>query len=53
MRSRLQTSEAERIGINQVAKVLPSGNDKGTDQRAPALAAALGRGKRVGLHSRG
>ncbi len=29
----LQTSEAERIGINQVAKVLPPGNDKGTDQR--------------------
>ena len=52
-RSRLQTSEAERIGINQVAKVLPSGNDKGTDQRAPALAAALGRAKCVGLHSHG
>ncbi len=31
----MQTSEAERIGINQVAKVLPSGNDKGTDQRTP------------------
>ncbi|KAK9842276.1 hypothetical protein WJX81_004143 [Elliptochloris bilobata] len=28
----VETSEAERIGINQVAKVLPSGNDKGTDQ---------------------
>jgi hypothetical protein len=27
-----QTSEAERIGINQIAKVLPRGNDRGTDQ---------------------
>ena len=29
-----QTSEAERIGINQIAKVLPRGNDKASDQRA-------------------
>ncbi|CAL8470813.1 g10355 [Coccomyxa elongata] len=28
----IETSEAERIGINQIAKVLPRGNDKGTDQ---------------------
>ena len=29
----MQTSEAERIGINQIAKVLPRGNDKSSDQR--------------------
>lgn len=28
----IQTSEAERIGVNQVARVLPSGNDSGSDQ---------------------
>ena len=31
----LQTSEAERIGINQVAKVLTAGNDRSADQREP------------------
>jgi hypothetical protein len=30
----LQTSEAERIGVNQVAKILPSGKSSGSDQRA-------------------
>ena len=29
----LQTSEAERIGVNQVAKVHPTGNPSGTEQR--------------------
>lgn len=29
----LQTSEAERIGVNQVAKVLPSGKASGVEQR--------------------
>ena len=29
----VQTSEAERIGINQIAKVLPRGSDKNSDQR--------------------
>jgi hypothetical protein len=29
----VQTSEAERIGVNQVARVLPSGNDSGSEQR--------------------
>ena len=29
----VQTSEAERIGINQIAKVLPRGSDKSSDQR--------------------
>ncbi len=29
-----QTSEAERIGVNQVAKILPSGKASGSDQRA-------------------
>lgn len=33
----LQTSEAERIGVNQVARVLPSGNDSGSDQRKQAI----------------
>ena len=28
----VQTSEAERIGVNQVAKVLPSGKASGTEQ---------------------
>jgi len=28
-----QTSEAERIGVNQVAKILPSGKCTGSDQR--------------------
>lgn len=28
----IQTSEAERIGVNQVARVLPSGNDSGSEQ---------------------
>ena len=28
----VQTSEAERIGINHVAKVLPAGNDRSADQ---------------------
>lgn len=39
-----QTSEAERIGINQIAKVLPRGNDKASDQcESPSSAAqALG-----------
>ena len=32
----MQTSEAERIGVNQVAKILPSGKSSGSDQRAPA-----------------
>ena len=27
------TEEAERIGVDQVAKLLPSGNAAGTDQR--------------------
>lgn len=30
----MQTSEAERIGVNQVAKILPSGKSSGSDQRA-------------------
>lgn len=29
----MQTSEAERIGVNQVAKVHATGNPTGTDQR--------------------
>ena len=40
---RTQTSEAERIGINQIAKVLPRGNDKASDQRA-SLMHVLGTG---------
>lgn len=28
----IETSEAERIGVNHVTKVLPAGNDKGADQ---------------------
>ena len=31
----LQTSEAERIGVNQVAKVHATGNPTGTDQCKP------------------
>lgn len=30
----LQTSEAERIGVDQVAKILPTGAASGTNQRA-------------------
>ena len=46
----LQTSEAERIGVDQVAKILPTGAASGTNQRAfsgcgaapvPLLAVAL------------
>ena len=33
----IQTSEAERIGVNQVARVLPAGNDSGSDQCEPSL----------------
>lgn len=28
----VQTSEAERIGVDQVAKILPSGKASGSDQ---------------------
>ena len=41
----LQTSEAERIGVNQVAKVHPTGNPSGTEQReclCPSLLATAG-----------
>lgn len=30
---RLQTSDAERIGVDQVAKILPSGKASGSEQR--------------------
>ncbi len=36
----MQTSEAERIGVNQVAKVLPSGKASGTEQCTPLLCKA-------------
>lgn len=29
----LQTSDAERIGVDQVAKIMPSGKASGTEQR--------------------
>ena len=44
----MQTSEAERIGVNQVAKILPSGKSSGSDQReAPALPTATLAGMRA------
>ncbi len=30
---RVQTSEAERIGVDQVAKILPTGSASGSNQR--------------------
>ena len=37
----VQTSEAERIGINQIAKVLPRGSDKSSDQRELRLQSGI------------